>query len=234
MMIWMKNRSGSLRVLLGMTVLLASLALVGCMNTKPALKVKTYMLSVPKIHTDLPKKEVAGIRLNSVGVSPSYGSPFMVYQVSSVRFEKDYYHRFFDLPSNMFGQVIYQAMLNAKAFKYVISPQMGRSAPYALSIRIDQLYADYTHPDHPQAVLGLNAMLETGPSAAGSKIIYTHSYRVQEPISPQTPVGLVNAWDKSLATLLPKMIKDVVAQIHQRSHLKANLKTQKQPIQQML
>jgi ABC-type uncharacterized transport system auxiliary subunit len=137
---------------------------------------------------------------------PQFSSLLFSYRVNERNYRHDYYHRFMNSPNQEVNQAIRNRLRQAHLKTYVSASGSLIQANYVLQSTITELYADYRAPDYPVATISIHCKLyQTGSD--GTQLIFDKSFAADAPIHPNDASGLVDAWNRSLATITQQLIE---------------------------
>jgi len=126
--------------------LLAPLALAAllpaCSFTRPAPVKRRFVLE-PPLPTAGARTQPHTLRIGTFGVAAPYRDRALVYRVTDLKFESDFYHEFFAAPSAMIAEATARALVASRSFTRVIPPGVaGDEGDFLLEGFVDALYAD--------------------------------------------------------------------------------------------
>jgi ABC-type uncharacterized transport system auxiliary subunit len=196
-------RRGARLVALAFAALLA-----GCTLTRPAPVKNTFLLD-PALPPPVTAAKPATLRIGTLNVAAPYRDRAFVYRTGELQFESDFYHEFFVAPGPMIAQAATKALSQANVFARVVpagtAPEEG---DYVLEGFVSDLYAD-ARQKPAAGVVGITFYLTR--TSFPSSVVWSKSYREQEPLAQTTADALAQAWNAALGRVLASLVRDLAA-----------------------
>jgi ABC-type uncharacterized transport system auxiliary subunit len=190
---------------------LCSLAL-GCSSLRqPDLGKNTFALRLPPpLATAAHPVAREPLRIQPMRAAAPCGDTAFLYRVGTSKVDPDYYNGFIVAPAQLLSAELARRIEAARVFPAVVEP--GGLADYGFSLEstLQDLYADYTDRRSPRAVIAIKAVL-LREEAAGSTVRLQRTYTESEPITDDSPSGLVAGWERACARIFDALSNDLRA-----------------------
>lgn len=201
----MSARPGS-AALLG--VLLGAAACV----SKPAVTTQIYALDPPPIRASTPTAGARIVSVSRVEVAPQFASRSLTYRSGPHSFERDPYATLAAPPRELVLAILRAALANADFVREVVEPG-GPVAPEVLvEAYLSDLEGDFTVPDKPVAVVGLEVVvLPIPPSPEPIAATLRKAYLRRLPLSEKSAAAVADAWNQEMTGIVEEFIGDMRA-----------------------
>ena len=148
------------------------------------------------------------LTVRRIRVTPKYEGKGLVYRLSELSYESDFYNEFFISPASMFTEEIRKRLSESGLFKLVVAPSSILDTTYILEGTVTSLYGDYRVKTAPKAVLEIQFFLlqETDNNP---KMIFQNQYHKEEPLKDNTPEALVTSWNSVFNQILTEFETDL-------------------------
>jgi len=190
-------------------VLVSVLALSGCGGSALASR-QYYLVDVTRSGAPAAAPVPGDVLLQvpPFEVDRAFATKSLVYRVEASRYEPDFYRQFLVSPGVMMMEETRDWLASSGLFTQVFSADTRLEATHILEGNITDLYADFTTPAAPQAVLEIRFLLQaqTGTPARG---LLTGTYRAVSPIGERTAEAVVEAFSRTLAEILSRLEADL-------------------------
>jgi len=139
--------------------------------------------------------------------APGSGGQMLLYRADELRYERDFYNRWFASPPRMLTDALRQWLAKANAGE-VLEPGSSLAADLVVQPRLDALYADYRDEAKPQAVVAMTMVL-VARDASGQCEVLGRSYRREVAMAAVSPEAAVRAWSTGLAGIFSAFTADL-------------------------
>ena len=204
-----------LRCLSGSAVrraLFAALAcsLVACGFTRPATVKQTYLLQAqpPAQATTTPRP--AALKIGTVDVAASFRGKSLVYRLSDLKYEADFYNEFLVSPSAMLTEGAGAWLATAKVFRDVLPAGANADGDYVLEGFVSELYGDDRDAAQPAAVLTAKFFLIDNSTLTGVPIWQTE-LKQRVALSGRGTDALVAGLNTAWAAMLGDLARELAA-----------------------
>jgi len=177
-----------------------------CSLERPDPDKSFYALAAPDLAADTEAGDVT-VRVARARVAAPFGSRSLQYRVGPNRFEADYYENWADDPGTLFAAAVSEALSGTGAYRAVVDDASVAGDAKTLELYVTSLYADVTERGQPRAVLGVRATL-LDPSG---RVVLSRLYEHTTAAADRSAASIVEAWNESLATIVPLLAADVKA-----------------------
>lgn len=200
----MKKKS-FLKIFLGIFAFVILLS--GCTKS-PALEKEYFAIAVKRPGSETPPEKGAILKLRKIRVSPQYRGVGLVYRLSDVKFETDFYNEFFISPGDLLTKNTMAWLQKSGLFQHVVSPESSVVPTHYLEGVVSPLYGDYRDPKAPKAVMGIEFFL-IREAGAIHEIVFQKRYVKEVPFKGGSPADLVKGWNEALKQILTEFEKDL-------------------------
>jgi cholesterol transport system auxiliary component len=192
---------------------LAALALAplvpGCSLTRPQPAKRRFLLE-PPMPAAGGRTQPFTVRIGTMGVAAPYRDRAMVYRVSELKYESDFYHEFFVSPSAMVAEATARALVASRTFARVIPPGVaGDEGDFILEGFVDALYADGRVAGKAEAEVAVSYFATRAAFPGG--VVWSGSYRERTPVAGTQPDAVADALNASLGRVLAALVRDLAA-----------------------
>jgi ABC-type transport auxiliary lipoprotein component len=191
--------------------LAASLALVaGACVSKPAFGPQFYAIDPPELRVPPPTPGARVVSVDRVVVAPQVAGRALTYRTAPHGFERDPYATLAAAPRELVEAVLRASLANVDFVSQVVELG-GPVAPEILvEAYVTDLQGDFTVPDKPTAVLGMELVVMVLPPApAGASVVLRKSYLRQQPIPERSASAVANAWNQELTSIVQEFLADM-------------------------
>jgi ABC-type uncharacterized transport system auxiliary subunit len=148
------------------------------------------------------------LKIKRINVAPSYSSREFVYKTSENSFFPDYYNLFLVAPKDNLTQVLRAWLDAAGVAKVALAGESELEAQYVLESSFSKLYADFSKPQSPVAVVEAQFFLLRDVQGR-YELSISKTYRQEFPLKDRTPESLVNGYDQALQGILSDLEADL-------------------------
>lgn len=187
-------------------ILLLVLLLAGCIRLDREMPQVDYFTLEAQRDDESSDPRFGVLRLQRIRAEQPFGGERFIYRPESLRFEEDYYHRFFAPPAELVGRQIRLWLQESGLFEAVLERADQVTPEYFLEGRILEIYGDFR--EAPQAVLSLEISLVHDVKAR-SETLLRRSYRRALPLERGTPDALAEGWSRALEEILQDLEADL-------------------------
>ncbi len=192
--------------------------LTGCVNLEKSYPTKRYFMLDTSRNKDIYSHGAGKVlTVRRIRVAPKYEGKGLVYRLSELSYESDFYNEFFISPVSMFTEEIRKRLSGSGLFKLVLAPSSILETNYILEGTVTSLYGDYRVKTAPKAVLEIQFFLlqETDNNP---KMIFQNQYHKEEPLKDNTPEALVTSWNSVFNQILTEFETDLKEYISKTGH----------------
>ncbi|MEE3876990.1 ABC-type transport auxiliary lipoprotein family protein [Vibrio sp. YYF0003] len=190
-------------------LILCSIALAGCSINEPVESPKHYTIVLDDSDkTFSPKFEF--LLIDSVRVDSPFNNTQMVFRLSDVSFETDYYNRYISEPSTLIESHLPTTLTRSGLVEHAVPYSSGVSTPLVLKTIVTQLYGDFRKDQTPTAVMEIQFIL-VDSSSVRPTIIFDKKILRQVDLSERTP----EAYARGLGVALTQILEVLSVEISQ-------------------
>lgn len=196
-----------------LVVLLAALsALTGCSTSfkQPDPIKQYYALKAERPASPEQTAPAAPVvlKIKRINVAPSYSSRELVYKTTDNSFYPDYYNLFLIPPKDNLTQVLRGWLDAAGLAKATLAGESELEAQYVLESSFNKLYADFSKPQAPVAVVEAQFFL-LRDDRGRYDLATSKTYRRESPLKDRSPESLINGYDQALQGILSELEADL-------------------------
>jgi|GEM_PF-2927060 len=167
------------------------------------------------------------LRVLAARVAKPYDSQSFVYKLAPNQFQSDYYNGFIAPPDRMLAGALIEWLNHSGAVKYAVGSASSLDTRYSLELTVPALYADYTNPKSPKAIIEIRAFL-FHEGSSGTQILLQNLYQESEPIEAppagassggvvngsaaaanNTPANIAAAYSRAYQKILTRLTDDL-------------------------
>ncbi|MDR4499519.1 MAG: hypothetical protein MRK02_16620 [Candidatus Scalindua sp.] len=192
--------------------------LTGCINLEKSYPEKKYFVLDASRDGEVVSSETGTVlAVRRFRISPQFEGKSLIYRLSDLRYESDFYNEFFVTPVSLITEEVQQWISGSGLFQHTVDSSSYLEPSHVLEGVITALYGDYRESTLPKAVLEIRFFLLHQVSE-GYKIIFQKQYQREEPLNGKTPDDLVKGWNNALKNILTEFETDVKATITKIGH----------------
>jgi cholesterol transport system auxiliary component len=183
------------------TLIASVLLLSGCGLSQPPAQFNNYIIADVSINKTYAQINDS-LRIDRVRSIEPYNNKEMIYQVSDVKFESDYYNRFLSEPEELLASQIASWFKESNLYGSVYQQSISMPANQILQVVITKLYGDFRENQSPAAILELQFVLidNNAPRRPTAIMEKTLSSRIE--IAKRDPSLLAKAYGLALTDIL--------------------------------
>lgn len=169
------------------------------------------MFDVPENTEKYTAPKLSVVEIWRFDVSPGSDGREFIYRVSELEYKSDFYNQFFRPPGALLTEVASRYLDNSGLFQDVLSPSSQGGSDYYLEGNVVELYGDYRAA--PKAVMQIQFFLIQYTSETtegeGTDIVFTRTYRSEQPLASESPNDLMQGWNLALGDILGELARDL-------------------------
>ncbi len=150
----------------------------------------------------------ASLLIRPFRMDVAFVSRSLVYRVSPLRYESDYYHQFLIPPAAMLEEKTRDWLADTGLFAQIVPPGSPVEATYTLNANVTALYGDFADPAHAQAVLDIHFTL-LGAPGVDQPTLFSKSYHAAGPVPDKTADAVIAALNQDLVQILAQLEADL-------------------------
>ena len=189
--------------------LLLVILMLGCSGLKREYpKRDFYTLEVVNVMEAVQGVGRNYLKIQRSEINPVYFQRDFNYKTGQDEFISDYYNQFYKPVNTIVTAELYKWLSNSGLFKDVLPIESIVKAKYLLDSIIVDIYADFTDPENPKAVLNIQFFL-VDDSGDDPKLVYTNVYNQTVELAGKGPNSVVDGWNKALENILNQFQSDL-------------------------
>jgi ABC-type uncharacterized transport system auxiliary subunit len=201
----MKNPGRSqFKYLIALTV--AAAVLGGCTEMKhdPLIKAQ-YLLDVTHGEQVSRQANDLVVEVSRFRISSNFSSKSLVYKISDVGYEADFYNEFLAFPSANITEESIEWLAESRIFRNVTDTAASADRDLLLEGNITALYGDFTASQEPKAVMAIRfALIDNEGNIEMNK-----SYSERSKLAAKDATSLIKGFNQCLAEILTSLEKDL-------------------------
>ncbi len=200
-------RSAAVHAIGILATLTLMLGLAGCLS-RPALTRQSFGFALPPSTNSAARSgRVLGIR--RIEVAPPFDGQTLVYRTGEFSYERDPYAEFLVPPAQDLEEPLRAWFRATGAFKAVAEPGSALKPDTLVEVFLDQLYGDFRHPAHGEAVLSARFVIFDAPQGAPAKVLLQKQYSLRLPLHARTAAAVVAGWNEELGRIAARVCSDL-------------------------
>ncbi len=180
--------------------------LFGCAQNLPQRQY--YILEAQRSGETSATASQASLQIRPFHMDVAFVSRSLVYRVSPLRYESDYYHQFLIPPAAMLEEKTRDWLADTGLFAQIVPPGSPVEATYTLNANVTALYGDFADPAHAQAVLDIHFTL-LGAPGPDQPTLFAKSYDAAAPVAQKTADAVIAALNQNLLQILTQLEADL-------------------------
>ena len=170
----------------------------------------SYYLIGPEFAPEAALQDQPCVVIRPVFAQASFREPQLVYRVTEVKYETDYYNRFMSSPPSQLTESISKW---ADSLDWTICPEEDvdmRMEHYVLRPVLEALYGDFRNKSRPAAHGEMQFTLShVIPDCKCSKVRLSKLYTARVPLEESSPTALVKAQGRVIEEILGQLKADL-------------------------
>lgn len=181
-----------------------SLAISGCSLRQPAVVTENFALDLAPAPAGA--KGDVSVTVLPFTAAPEAGGQMLLYRVSDLRFEHDFYNRLLAPPAQTLTGSLRRWLAQSRA-AVVREPGAPLDSDFLVQPRLDALYADYRDTASPRAVVAATIVL-VRREASGNRQAFERTYRREVAMKEISPAAAVEGWRRGTAEIFREFTAD--------------------------
>ncbi|EJC6795637.1 hypothetical protein RGL59_001801 [Vibrio parahaemolyticus] len=188
-------------------LLCSLLVLFGCGMSQPADSPKNYaIVAGSPVKTYFEKYEM--ILIDSVRVESPFNNTQMVFRLSDVSFESDYYNRYITEPSAIIENQIPTSLTRAGVVGSIVPYSAGVATNLILKTVVTKLFGDFRKDQTPTAIMEIQFIL-VDSSSIRPTIIFDKTIASKVALSEKTPEELAKGLGIALTNIFEELAEEI-------------------------
>jgi cholesterol transport system auxiliary component len=191
-----------------MLVAVIAVTLVSCSLSRPSPVKQTYLIQVQPTMQKSAAPRPSTLKIGSIQVASPFRGRSLVYRLSELSYESDFYNEYFVSPGAMITDATAIWLAAAGIFREVLPAGANANGDYVLEGFVSEFYADDRDKSKPMAVIAAKFFLIDNSKLSGVPVWQTElAQRV--PMQSRSPEHVAAA----LSVGLTAMLGDLTAQL---------------------
>ncbi len=187
------------------------LGAVGCIS-KPPSGPQIFSIDPPAL---VPTQVAPGAHIVSVDrveVAPEFAGRSITYRTAPHSFERDPYAVLAASPRDLVLAVVRTSLSNTDFVREVVEQGGPEAADLLVEAYVSDLEGDFTVPDKPVAVVGLEMVaISVPPLPQPLATVLRKAYLRRLPLPEKSAVAVANAWNDGLNSIVQEFLRDMRA-----------------------
>lgn len=184
----------------------ALVLMAGCIRLEREMPRIDYFTLEAERGAALGEARFGPVRMQRMRVSPRFEGDRFIYRPETLRFEEDYYNRFFAPPGDLIAEELRRWLEEAGLFEAVLAGPERLDPSFYVEGRVAELYGDFR--ESPRAILALELAF-IHDEAARSRTLVRRGYRRAIPLEAGTPSALAEGWSRALEEIFREFESDL-------------------------
>jgi len=190
-----------------------SIFTAGCANLSQEYPGKNqYVISVKREGPKPPDRKARRVSFINFRISSKFEDRSLVYRLSDVKYETDFYNEFLALPSYLVTEETRKWLEGSGLFAGVVATGSRAETQYALEGNITALYGDFSDKSRPRAVMAIQFFL-LDTSHANVRHVFHKNYKAVSPIPSNNAAELIKGMNACLTAILREFEADLIAKL---------------------
>jgi len=181
--------------------------LAGCGLGQSPVKLNNYVIAT-SLDGQTYSKVGDSLRIDQVTSTAPFNEKEMVYRVSDVKFESDYYNRFISEPEEIVGNQIALWLEKSGLYGAVSQPNMRAPSKQILQVSITKLFGDFRDNQQPAAVMEMQFVLVESQGLR-PEVIMKKTLASRVNIDAKDPTLLAQGYGTALNDILKQLAKEL-------------------------
>jgi len=186
-------------------VMLSLLVLFGCGIRKPIESPRNYAI-VADYPAKTYSKKIETLLIDSVRVESPFNNTQMVYRLSEVSFENDYYNRYITEPSAIIENQIPNTLTRSGVVGSILPYNAGVKTNLVLKTIVTKLFGDFREGQTPTAIMEIQFILVDTSSVRPATIFDKKLLRKVE-LADKTPEELAKGLGNALTQIFEELVE---------------------------
>lgn len=201
----------------GRLVLLALVLGVGGCVSKPNLGSQIFAIDPPPIASKTLAPGAYIFSVDRVEVAPEFVGRSLTYRTGIHSFERDPYAVLAGAPRELVLAVLRTSLGNAAFVRDVVELGGPQAPDILVEAYVSDLEGDFTVPDKPVAVVGLELVALSVPQAPAPVAPFLRKAYVRRlPLAEKTATATANAWNQAMTSIVEEFLVDLKAALPAR------------------
>ncbi|BCA54555.1 hypothetical protein W02_16950 [Nitrospira sp. KM1] len=188
--------------------LLLCITLGACVNlSKTYVEKKSFVLQVTSEARGVGADTGVVLKIGKFRISPLFAGRAMVYRVSELQYENDFYDEWFVPPGALLTEQFHDWLSASGRFHYVLVGSNHVEPTHLLDGSVVEFYGDYRIGGSPKAVFGIELHLLDGLHDRG--IVFRRIYRKEVPMPAASPEALADGLTQAVRQVLMDFDRDL-------------------------
>jgi ABC-type uncharacterized transport system auxiliary subunit len=195
-------------------LLLSFILMVGCGPDRESSTIRRYSLETinPKQASVTFDKT---INIRTFDIAEQFSTNSLVYRLSPIEYEIDYYKEFITTPNSLITQQFQYYLDNTNLFATVTGPASLIASDFYLEGQIRKLYGDVTDKEKPAAVIEIKIHVLKNISGK-EKVLFTKTYSASKALTQKTTDELITTYNKCLEMILSEVSSDLQTKLQKK------------------
>jgi len=185
------------------------LGAVGCIS-KPTTGPQIFSIDPPPlVHTQASPGGYM-VAVDRVEVAPQFAGRALTYRTGPHSFEKDPYAVLAASPRELVLGLVRFSLANADFVRAVVEQGGPQPADLLVEAYVSDLEGDFTVPDKPVAVVGMEMVVMSVPALPQPvATVLRRAYLRRLPLPERTAAAVANAWNEGLTSIVREFVEDM-------------------------